>query len=237
MTRPSQKKQERLYAEEAARRLDKTWDLGSDDERPDFVVMEGGRRFGLEVTEIFQGRQSRGGSTLKKKEASAQRSVNNLRRQYEAIADTPLTVKFVGSMEADNLATVVPALIAEDFSSKPIGYHFVHDTTNLHPDRARLRVHVTKALRPWWLSVSDRVGFVDRSPQKAIAAAIEKKAEGLDQCKAKVGDDVRLLIVADRNYNSGKLSLEEPAEFDFRGFKAVYFFSYPTDVVVLDQVS
>ena len=209
MTRPSQKNRERFYAEEAARLLGKMWDLGDDDrENPDFLVTEGGEKFGLEVTEVFIGPQGNAGSALKTNESKTQRAVNALQREYESKANVPLIVKFVGQMDADNLATVVPALVAHDLSSKPTCYYFVHDTSVEHPARTRLRVHVTKALRPDWYSVNDRAGFVDCNPHDIIAGAIAKKGADLPRYKEAVGSDVRLLLVANRISNSGKLMLK-----------------------------
>jgi hypothetical protein len=130
---------------------------------------------------------------------------------------------------------VVPALVSQDLPSKPTGYHFVHDTSVAHPARSRLRVHVTKALRPDWYSVNDRVGFVDRNPHQIIAAAIEKKANELTRYKAEAGSDVRLLLVAEGISNSGKLRLESRVDFDLHGFKAVYFFPYPEAVIILNN--
>jgi hypothetical protein len=194
LTRPQRKKHERFFVEQAARLLGKTWNLGGDSEHPDFVVTEGGQQFGLEVTELFIGPQGDGGSSLKASESKTQRAVTTLQREYEAVANVPLIVKFVGHMDANNLATVVPALVAHDLPSKPTGYHFVHDTTIAHPTRTRLRVHVTKALRPDWYSVNDRAGFVDRNPHGIIAAGIAKKAAELARYKDAAGSDVRLLL-------------------------------------------
>jgi hypothetical protein len=136
-----QKNRERFFVEEAARSLSKVWILGGDREHPDFVITEDGRQFGLEVSEIFMRPQRRGGSSMKAKESITQRSVNALRLEYEAAANVPLIVKFVGNMSQANMAAVVPALIAEDLPSKAIAHHFVLDTGN------GLRVHVTKSLR------------------------------------------------------------------------------------------
>ncbi len=214
--------------------MGKNWDLGDDNrEHPDFVVTEFDQRFGLEVTQIFVGRQDDAGSALKASESRAQRAIWAIQREYEAIENIPLIVKFVGNMEPDNLATVVPALLAQDFSSRSTCYYFVHDTTITYPFRAPLRVHITKALRPNWYSVNDRVGFVDRNPQGIIADAIIEKANELSRYKEAAGDDVRLLLVADRTSNSGKLMLDEGAQFDLHGFKVVYLFPYPEKVIVL----
>lgn len=139
-------------------------------------------------------------------------------------------------MEADNLATVVPALLAQDLPSKPVGYQFVHDTTVAHPTRARLRVHVTKGFRPNKFSVNDRAGFVDRNPDEIITA-IAKKAADLSRYENAAGRDVRLLLVADRMNNSGKLTLEADARFDFCGFREVYLFPYPENAIILTRAA
>ena len=237
MTKPAQKKRERFFAEEAARLLGVTWDLGGDREHPDFIVTEGERQFGLEVTQIFVGPQGDAGSVLKAKETKTQRVINAVQREYESKENVPLTVQFVGNMETANLATVIPALLAQELASKEIHYHFVHDTTVAHPARARLRVHVAKGLRPNWYCINDRAGFVDCSPHDVIAAAIAKKAADRLRYENLAGNDVRLLLVADRINNSGKLMPENETEFDLHGFGAVYLFPYPEKVIVLRNES
>ena len=94
------------------------------------------------------------------------------------------------------MALVVPALVAEDLASKPVGHHTV-----INPDtglRAGLRVHVTKALRPNWFSMKDRVGWVDGNPMPSIAAAVKKKSRKLPRYRQDVGlDDIHLLLVSE----------------------------------------
>ena len=237
MTRPLQKRRERIFAEEAARLLGTIWDLGDDREHPDFIVTDSEHRFGLEVMQIFVGPQGEDGSSLKTAESRMQRTLNALQRDYEAIEDIPLTVQLVGNMEADNLATVIPALLAQDLPAKPLCYHFVHDTTVAHPFRARLRVHVTKARRANWYSINDRAGFVDRNQHGIVGDAIAKKANELARYKQNAGDDIRLLLIADRISNSGKLTLDNGTQFNLSGFKAVYLFPYPEDVIVLESAN
>jgi hypothetical protein len=65
MTKSVQKKRERFFAEEAARLLGEAWDLGADREHPDFLVTEGSKKFGLEITQLFVGPQGGDGSSLK----------------------------------------------------------------------------------------------------------------------------------------------------------------------------
>jgi hypothetical protein len=98
-------------------------------------------------------------------------------------------------------------------------------------------VHVTKAHRPDWYSVNDRVGFVNRNPHGIIADAIMKNADELPRYKQIAGIDVRLLLVADRISNSGKLMLDKGAQFDLRGFNTVYLFPYPEDVIILESAN
>ncbi len=225
------KQHERFFVEEAAKLLGKTWSLGPDRERPDFLVIEGTQKFGLEVSEVFTGPQSRAGSKMKEKESKTQKAIDALRTEYEHITNIPLRVQLGGDMRAENMAKVVPALIAEDFVSKPICHH-----VKINLDDG-FSVHATKALRTDWFSVNDRVGWVDRDPIQCIADAVEKKSKKLPQYKEAVGPDLRLLLVADRISNSGKLMLKERTALDMRGLRVVYFFSYPECVIVFDCAS
>jgi hypothetical protein len=74
-------------------------------------------------------------------------------------------------------------------------------------------------------------------PQNIIANAIEKKSKELTRYKGAAGLDMRLLPVADRVLNSGKLLLEERTVFGFLGFQVVYFFPYPESAVILDNAA
>jgi len=225
------KKRERFFAGLAGNLLHMTWNLGPDREAPDFLVTEGTHQFGLELSEIFTGRQSpRSGSAMKTTESNMARTVDALRSEYEAIANIPLRVHLVGNMCAENLALVVPALVAEDFASKPVAHRVkLVPNTGL---RAGLSIHVTKALRPEWFSGNDRVGWVDHDPMRRIAAAVAEKSKKLLQYQQAVGTDIRLLVFADQIYNSGKLRLRERIPLNLQGFQAVYFLSYPEKVVV-----
>jgi hypothetical protein len=232
MTRQTKKNRERFFAEETAKLLCKKWNLCDDKrEAPDFIVMEGGRQFGLEIVDIFTGPQDETGSYMKKEESTTQKAISGLQKKYELISQTPLSVKFVGNMRPENMTLVVPEITARDFAPKPAGYSEVIDIN----DR-ELRVHVTRmTVRAEWYSVNDRAGWVDRNPAPQIAAAVEDKSKKLLQYKAAAGADMRLLLVADRIYNSGKLTLDGISSLDRKGFEAVYFFSYPESVTVFDK--
>ena len=134
-------------------------------------------------------------------------------------------------MSTENLALVVPALVALDFASKETGYRDVVDTGT------GLRIHVTKALRGDWITTNDRAGFVDRNPMSKITDAIREKSEELARYHEAAGPDIRLLLVADHIRNSGKLMLAGAGQVDTRGFRAVYFFSFPESVTVLEAAT
>lgn len=233
MTRPSKKASERFFVEKAAELLGKTWCLGPDRENPDYIVSEGEQQFGLEVCEIFTGAQSTAGSHMKRTESKTQRAVNAIRQKYESKEGIPLIVKFVGDMCDENLAAVLPALDAMNLSTKPFEHH---DIIEVDKGKANLRVHVTRALQANWFSVNHRAAWVDRNPIDRIAKEIEKKSKNLPRYRKCAGlNDIRLLIVANRIMNSGKLSLQECPALEVRGFQIVYFLSYPESVVVFNK--
>ena len=168
----------------------------------------------------------------KKDESDTQRRINTVRKEFEAIENIPLTVKFEGDLCAENLAKVVPALVGGNLASEPVSYHAVIEIeTGL---RAGLRIHVTKGFRPDWFSVMDRVGWVNRNPMPRITAIVGRKSQELPRYTEATGSDIRLLIVANRIHNSGKLTLEEQTSLDKKGFQEIYFFSYPETVVLFD---
>jgi hypothetical protein len=103
MTRSPHKVGERFFAEEAAKFLGKEWCLGPDRENPDFIVTEGERQFGLEVTYLFAGPQDEHGSHRKMAESNTQKAVNAFEAEYEKKDDTPLAVKLVGDMCRENV--------------------------------------------------------------------------------------------------------------------------------------
>ncbi|MFQ5765689.1 MAG: hypothetical protein ACE5GT_12240 [Rhodospirillales bacterium] len=227
------KERERFFVEEVVKYLGKRWTLDPDwEECPDFLVTEGGHKFGLEVSSVFTGPQNRDGSKTKEKESRTQRAVNDLRAQYEKLSSAPLGVRFVGDiLRAENVDKVVPALIEEGFESKPLSHHLRIDLGD------GFIVHATKALRAEWFSVKDRVGWVNRDPMQCIADAVEKKSKKLPKYQEAVGSDIRLLLVANRIFNSGKLMFENPGKLDYRGFRVVYFFSYPEPINVFEYAS
>jgi hypothetical protein len=235
VTRPSQKQRERFFTEQAIRSLGYGWTIREECEPPDFIITEGDHHFGLDVAEIFMGQQSGRGSTMKRDESEIHNALNALRLRYETETGINLNVKFLGRIGPDTLADVVSDLVALDLASKPLAYQTVIEK---RPGlEAGLKLFVTKSLRPEWYSANDRVGWVTRNPQNIIAAEIKKKSKKLPQYKAAAGDDIRLLLVADRVQNSGKIDNQVEDAFDFHGFKAVYLYPHPEDAIALREAS
>ncbi len=234
MTKPSKKRSERIFVEKAAELLGKNWCInGPDRERPDFIVTEGEQQFGLEICEIFKGGQNKAGSFRKEKEAETQRAVNAFQQKYEQHRNIPLIVKFVGDMCDENMAAVLPALFKMELLNKPPGHQ--EDIIQVDKGEAPLRVQVTRAYTANWFCVNDRVGFVDCNPIEPITEMIKKKSKKLPDYKRCSGfDDIRLLIVANRIMNSGKLSLPKRSALDLKGFHVVYFLSYPEKVQIFN---
>ena len=230
------KRHERFYVEEAVKLLNKVWDI-EEHERPDFIVTEGGRKFGLEVCQIFKGMKGRKGSQFRKSESENQQAIDALRHEYEWKEDLQLVVKFLGNMCDENMKKVVPKLLEMNLSNKPIQYQ-ENFTVEIEPwGPAPLKIDVTRAFRSWWYSIDDGVGWVDRNPIDSIDKAVQEKSENLTSYKQSCGlEDIRLLVVADRIKNSGKLELVEKPELNTRGFRFVYFFSYPESVITWDSM-
>jgi hypothetical protein len=235
VTRPTQKKRERFFVEEATRSLGVGWTIDEECDPPDFLITEDHHHFGLDVADIFVGHQNEHGSMMKRGESDLHKVLDKLRLQYEAKTGINLVVKFLGRIEPDTLEAVVPRLLALDLASKPPGYQESFEI--LLGLEAPLKLFVTKSLRPEWYSVGDRVGWVTRTPNEIIAAEIEKKGKKLLQYKSLVGDDVRLLLVADGIKNSGKIAREIEGAFLFHGFKKVYLFPYPENAIALCEAN
>lgn len=233
MTRSSQKKGERYFVKRAAECMGRKWSIDQECECPDFIMSEGAHRFGLEVCEIFTGKQGKKGARMKERESISQKKVNALQREYELKENVLLSVKFVGDMCDENMAVVLQGLFDKDFTNKP---PLRRCTIESDKGRARLRAHVRPTLPAKWFYVNDRVGWVDFNAEERIFKKIREKSRNLQKYKDRADlGDIRLLLVANRIMNSGKLTLQEKPALDLRGFQAVYFLSYPQTVTVFDD--
>ena len=244
MTRVAQKNHERQFAAAAARLMDRSWFLIARREHgggPDFLVEDGRSGFGLEVVELFAGRLTERGSIEKKRQSRTHKLIESIRAQYERIhPDIRLYVKFLGPLTESDTASILDTLTA----MQPVCTPFPHTeerlirratgdlklfVRRLPDDWPRDRLH-----RPDWFSVSDTVGFVLEDIDR-VREAIRKKSERLPLYRRNIARelkltdsknaDVRLLIVADRMWNHGRIRLPVDPCIDPCGFKCRVFLS------------
>lgn len=216
------KDMERAYVAEAALRLSAEWHL-VDHEAPDFLITERQHQFGLEVTEIHIGEKTRRGSIGRLKESANEKWLQDIRRDFESICDVPLHLRFRGAALESSRAEMMQCLITEDFASRPVSYRQKWQWNGAS-------LYATRSFQPVWEFIDDRAGWVSRDAS-ILQRGIDLKAEKLAGYQA-VCPDVRLLAVADRTFNSGKLVVSEDFRPDLRGFNVVYFFSYPMEMMV-----
>ncbi len=243
MNQASQKALERDYVKQTEEILGKKWEF-ADHEAPDFIVTEGERKFGLEVCQIFAGAQGRKGSQLKQEEAENQGRIDAYRRKWEektgaflrvSLVDATCDKKNIKKNMKKNMEELLRLLDEKRFSEKPDAWDerievFPHPSGPALLTAYVMRVPDSLAYCAQWFSVNDRTGWVGDA-SGYIDRMIEVKSTGLPRYRENADlDDVRLLIVADRRKTSGMLELQEPRMFDPRGFREVYFLSYPISV-------
>ncbi len=219
------KRREQFFAEEAARSLGVTWQFESR-EGPDFIVTAEGHRFALEVTQVHVGAASRRGSHSRFVESANANWLRSINEEFQQTSSSKLDVKFLGEATDIARASLLTALRRERFDEKPV----------LHKMEAEVcggKVWATKGPRARWTFLKDRVGWVSRDGD-FWNTAIAKKATKLPDYR-RVQEDVRLLVIADRTANSGKLLIDDAFQPDICGFDAVYLFSYPSEIKVFPR--
>ena len=92
------KHQKRCFVEQAANKLGVAWSIKEERETPDFVISEGEREFGLEVSEVFAGPVQRKGSTRKTEESVHQQTIDRYRNDYETRTGLLLHVQILGAI-------------------------------------------------------------------------------------------------------------------------------------------
>ena len=230
MTRGSKKEMERFFVQETSRRLGIDWSLSDDRENPDFIVFDGENRFGLEVSQIFNGlNDEKAGSLQRFREGETSTALEAIRRRYERDHQgPPLHLKFIGRPTSQTAGQILSGLASRKLQNHPIGHR--EDFSVGAGDK----VYVQVVRKSRWMSLADRTGWVNTNPSEIIQGAISKKAERLPSYREAAGTDIRLLLVAYRILNSGKMELSAPFRFDAKGFSAVYFLSYPDSLTTLE---
>ena len=224
------KNQEKYYVEQAAEHLNVSWKIVKDRESPDFLISEEDHIFGLEVSELFCGLEEEKGSDDKAHESNNQTMIDWFQKKFEVEKSDFLTVAIWGSINETTMGKLHDDLLQIDFGSMNFGDKIVLEQPKELERSERLKAYVTKAFRHDWYRLNDRIGFVNQNALHFIDNRVAEKAIKLDKYKINVGPDVRLLLIANWNNNSGKMRISEQSEkptFNPRGFKSVYFLSYP----------
>lgn len=253
MTKIAQKTEERQYFETARGIMETVWENISkpEQEKPDFVVKDGDHQFGLEVTRIFKDQSGFGGSGAKSLEGQRQRQLDKLRRKFGNQHAAKIHLRLLrhphrspaSTLSKEEIHEVWEELLKSELDKKPIGFGFYRTL----PGGNKLQVTVEYHAR--WYVIDDQVGFVyqedldEEYPENwqtlksKIENAIDEKLCNFAEYVSNAGADIRLLIVADRIYNSGKMRFSRPEEIsiDTQRFQAVYFMSYPQELTVFPK--
>lgn len=230
MREDRKKARERRYAEAAARMLGTDWRLG-ERETPDFLVVDGERTFGLEVSSVFVGDADEHGNVARRREGALVGLLEQARREYEDSGGVSLRVKVSGRYSCADMGDLVVRLRQQDLDKVPLGHSVRFDLTET------VKIHATRAFRPDWLDVETRVGWVVPDSGCLIQRAIDAKADLLSAYRVEAGEDIRLLLVADRHLNSGRIKAGPDTHVETRGFDVVYFISFPEPPIRFWQVS
>lgn len=213
-----QKCRELQFVECAARLLGQNWQA-QPHERPDFIVSCDDASFAMEVTEIHLGPKNRKGSEKKKAEAANSKWLKSIRTEFDPNSEIPLNLKFLGSATDAARQSILTALRSEHFDQRPILHRLVTKFSEG-------KLWVTKEFHQNWGFLNDEAGWVSQDCTY-LQEAISKKSSKINAYRI-IHPDVRLLVVAERKFNSGKIFLENDSRVDLMGFNAVYFLSYPT---------
>lgn len=235
-----QKEQEVYFATEFARRANLDWAVRasiSEKDAPDLIVVAEDGEFGLEHTEVFAGAEPRElGSALRRAESRRFERGRSILKECERRTGRSLHIQFSSHVyrheperifEFDRLSDdqVIDAISALSLADASVGERF---TVNSF-DRCKIWTRV--AFHSRWEFIQDGVGFVAQSVD-AVQRAVADKGSKLAKYRSGGLKDVRLLVVANRIRNSGKILLPDGACVDRLGFDKVYFFSYPEQTLV-----
>lgn len=232
MTTETQKWLELRYATKTYEKLGRSWSVTpapDESDWPDILVVEDGHEFGLEVREIFPD-ESPKGSINRRSEAGNNQIIRDIAKAYYEGAGLPISVKFIGKI-SDQAAIVNELWTA----SKNIA--------GIDQLRLELSSFTTMYVRKLpasfenyssWTYVSDRVGWVGKLDTSFVQEKIDEKSAKLEKYTKNI-DDIRLLLVCNRELNSGKFVYLPEGEIKLSGFKEVYFLSYPESACVLSS--
>lgn len=227
MTTQHQKKLEIFYAEKTGELLDESWKVESSPDEinwPDLIVTTEFVKFGLEVREIYLD-ESCMGSIKKANEKNNLTSIKKLADAYYKANRLSIKADLLGEIGHHDvlLNTILKEVLQlSEFEQKRI---VPYDGCVIYVRRLPDNFGEYKR----WNYVSDKVGWVNNIDKDVIDRAIIKKAKNIPKYATNISD-IRLLLVSDRIFNSGKARLEDIIISDTHGFNEIYYLSYPEEV-------
>jgi len=232
------KRKESAHVERLAKLLNADWRIQvPSDERiaPDFIVTESTGSFGLEHTQVFKDALDRSaGSQMKSAESRRQSRLTGIGVSVSAAMGFP--IKLLVSSErkyVDEDHFAFDDCSNEQLEAAVLSSNLKSHELNEPPLKIETRgvtIFASRRLRNEVEFIQDRVGFVGWG-EGALKAAIAAKSAKLPKYRSEGLVDIRLLVVSDRLFNSGKLNLTHDAVVDRMGFDIVYFLSYPDEVL------
>jgi hypothetical protein len=219
------KVKERIYAEAAATLLNADWLLVDIPEPLDFEVRSAEEEFGLEVRQVFVDAEATFGSPSKRRESKNVQAVSALAKRYYASGGSPISAKFLGAISIVEVQALVDSIV----TAAP-----TYPGPNATIETQGVQVFMTPLPASWsdysrWVFVNDRVGWLKRTTTADLQHAVDRKQINLPLYKRKY-ENIDLLLVADRSFNSGKLIDADHLAVSNPGFRAIYFMSYPESI-------
>jgi hypothetical protein len=199
---------------------------GNDLGEPDFLILDNGKRVGVEITQLFADKKgTTAPSSLKKNESLNLRKLNELANLYYSVQTIPIRVQFVGAGFADlsavagRLSELASGLVEMKSQRFEFGGGLIAHV---------LRLPISMSDYRRWDIVSDHIGWSVRIDAAMLEGAIAPKRERLKDYKRSV-EEVVLLLYADRLFASGMITDVDALEADIGGFAAVYLFAFPDE--------
>lgn len=235
MTRERQKQYEILYAESFVKDMGYDWTVEvppNEDDWPDLLIKTSNDIFGLEVRDIYVD-ENRRGSIEKRDESFRQKLLSDLAVKYYAKKKYPILLKIRGLLDKDSVDKVLDYLLSTDLQ---VWRRITHDII-IKGKKTRLfleRMPGSFVNYSRWVYMDDNIGWVQRIKDEDIENIVKEKSANISKYQKNV-KNVSLLIVSNRIKNSGKLHLEKSRNINTYGFKNVFFYMHPLEIIVYES--
>ena len=216
-----------MYAQKAGELLSESWEIKSAPDEtnwPDLIVSTESGKFGLEVRELYLDENAKG-SESKIIEKKNLQKIQKIADSYYKNNRSSIKVDFCGDIE--NTALIL------DTIQKSYKELTEFEGKRIEPYRGCV-MHLLKIPDECneykrWRYLSDKIGWIKNVDNNIFFKAISEKELKLTKYRRKI-NDVRLLLVSDRTFNSGKIRLDHTIIQESCGFNNVYYLSYPMEV-------